>query len=258
MNKISRAISFGDMMKWRFLFCLFILSVNGYAQEKTVSGIVFDKNSKDRIAGVDVRNITTGQAVYDNLKGEFKIDAKTGDRLVFTKQEFLADTLRVVSNTAVAVYLTPSTIRLKQVTIHDTLLSPEKRLAATKLDYSKIYGSLSYSDFLTSPSSGGAGISIDALYNSISKSGRNAEHLRQIIEKDYQQNVIDYRFNRTTVGSITGLKDEKLTEFMQRYRPGYYLTKTATDYEFIASIKANYKRFVRNPRRYSLQSLKAK
>jgi hypothetical protein len=258
MNKISRAISFGEMMKWRFFLCLFILSVKGYAQERTASGIVFDKNTKDRIASVSVRNLTTGLVVYDNLKGEFKINARPGDQLIFTRQEFQPDTLKVLSNAAIAVYLTPLTIRLKQVTIHDTLLSPEKRLAATKLDYSKIYGSLSYRDFLTSPSSGGAGLSIDALYNSISKSGRNAEHLRQLIESDYQQNVIDYRFNRTTVASITGLKDTKLTEFMLRYRPGYYLTKTATDYEFIASIKANYKRFMRNPRRYSLPSLKAK
>ncbi|HWZ15810.1 MAG TPA: hypothetical protein VNW95_11290 [Mucilaginibacter sp.] len=258
MNKISRAISFGDMMKWRFFFCLFVLSVNGYAQERTISGIVFDKNTKDRLASVSIRNLTNGQAVYNNLKGEFKISARPGDQLVFSKQEFRPDTLKVLSNTAIAIYLMPSTIRLKQVTIHDTLLSPEKRLAATKADYSKIYGSLSYSDFLTSPSSGGAGLSIDALYNSFSKSGRNAEHLREIIEKDYQQNVIDYRFNRTTVASITGLKDEKLTQFMLRYRPGYYLTKTATDYEFIASIKANYKRFMRNPRRYSLPNLKAK
>jgi hypothetical protein len=258
MNKISRAISFGDMMKWRFFVGLFILTVNGYAQERTVAGIVFDKSTKDRVASVSVRNLTNGQSVYNNLKGEFKINARAGDQLVFTKQEFQIDTLRVLSNAAIAVYLMPSTIRLKQVTIHDTLLSPEKRLAATKADYSKIYGSLAYSDFLTSPSIGGAGLSIDALYNAFSKSGRNAGRLRQIVENDYQQNVIDYRFNRSTVASITGLKDEKLTQFMQRYRPGYYLTKTATDYEFIASIKANYKRFMRNPRRYSLPNLKAK
>ncbi|MDB5130634.1 MAG: hypothetical protein JWR02_383 [Mucilaginibacter sp.] len=258
MNKNSRAISFGDMMKWRFFLCLFILSVKGYAQERTASGIVFDKNTKDRIASVSVRNLATGLVVYNNLKGEFKINARPGDQLIFSKQEFQPDTLKVLNSAAIAVYLMPSTIRLKQVTIHDTLLSPEKRLAATKADYSKIYGSLAYNDFLTTPSSGGAGLSIDALYNAFSKSGRNAEHLRQIIENDYQQNVIDFRFNRTTVASITGLKDERLTQFMQRYRPGYYLTKTATDYEFIASIKANYKRFVRNPRRYSLQGLKAK
>ncbi|MDB5124470.1 MAG: hypothetical protein JWP94_2599 [Mucilaginibacter sp.] len=258
MNKISRAISFGDMMKWGFFCCLFAFSVNGYAQDRTVAGIVFDKSTKDRLASVSVRNLASGQAAYNNLKGEFKINARPGDQLVFTKQEFRPDTLKVLSDAAIAIYLMPSTIRLKQVTIHDTLLSPEKRLAATKADYSKIYGSLAYSDFLTTPSSGGAGLSIDALYNAFSKSGRNAEHLRQIIENDYQQNVIDYRFNRTTVASITGLRDEKLTQFMQRYRPGYYLTKTATDYEFIASIKANYKRFMRNPRRYTLPGLKAK
>ncbi len=258
MKKAGRTSSFSDMMKWGLFLYLVILSASGFSQEKSITGIVFDKNSKDRVASVNVRNLTTGQSVYNNLKGEFKIPAREGDKLVFTRLEFRPDTLMILTNAAVAVYLTPLAIQLKQVTIRDTLLSPEKRLAATKSDYSKIYGSLAYNDFVTSPSNGGAGLSIDALFNSLSKSGRNAEHLRGIIENDYQQDVIDYRFNRTVVSNITGLKDEKLTEFMLRYRPGYYMTRTATDYEFIASIKANYKRFIRHPRKYSLPDLKAK
>ncbi len=258
MNKGCRKVSFSAMIKWGGVLYLAVLSYSAFSQEKTVSGIVFDKNTRDRIASVNVRNLTTGHAVYNNLKGEFKIIGDEGDLLVFTKQEFRPDTVKVTSKAAVAVYLTPLAIQLKQVTIYNTLLSPEKRLEATKSDYSKIYGSLAYNDFLTAPSIGGAGISIDALYNSISKSGRNAERLRQVIENDYRQNVIDYRFNRTVVGNITGLKDEKLTEFMLRYRPGYYLTQTATDYEFIASIKTNYKRFMRAPRRNLLPSLKSK
>eukprot|EP01037_Dinobryon_pediforme_P011284 gene11284-11371_t len=208
-------------------------------QNKTVAGIIFDKENKARVASVNVQNITTGISIYNNLKGEFKIPAKPGDQLVFTRQDFHPDTV-------------------KEVTVHDSLLTPDQRLAATKADYTKIYGSLSYSDFLTTPSSGGAGLSIDALWNSLSRSGRNAEHLRGIIQQDYEQNFVDYRFNRTLVGNITGLKDEKLTEFMQRYRPGYYTTKNASDYEFISMIRANMRRFKRNKRTYILQPLEAK
>src|SRR6202034_1619216 len=162
-----------------------------------------------------------------------------GDQLVFTRQDYHADTVKVQNNAPLAIYMERLAIQLREVTIHDTLLTPEMRLEATKREYNKAYGSLAYGDFLTSPSSGSAGLSIDALYNSISREGRNASRLREIIERDYEQNAIDYRFNLNFVGNITGLKDERLTSFMFRYRPGFYTTQTMSDYEFISMIRNN-------------------
>src|SRR5436305_1834536 len=83
----------------------------------------------------------------------------------------------------------------------------------------KAYGSNAYDGILSTSPGGGAGLSIDALWNSLSRSGRNAKHLQGIIEEDYQQNVIDYRFNRSYVANITKLKDLDLTNFMSHYRP---------------------------------------
>lgn len=242
-------------MKWGWVLCLLVLTFKCFSQEKTVAGIVFDTESKERIATVNVHNITTGAAVYNNLKGEFEIAAKPGDQLVFSRLEYQPDTLKIRNNVPLAVYMARMAIQLKEVTVHDTAISPDRVLATTKREYSKIYGSLAYSDLLTSPSSGGAGLSIDALWNAFSRSGRNAAHLRDIIEQDYEQNTIDYRFNRTYVGTITGLKDEKLTSFMFRYRPGYYTTKNASEYEFVAMIRSNLRRFLRNQRTYVLPPL---
>ncbi|ASU32241.1 carboxypeptidase-like regulatory domain-containing protein [Mucilaginibacter xinganensis] len=242
-------------MKWGLFFCFLFLTVRCFSQDKTVAGIVFDKESKDRIATVSIHNITTGASAYDNLKGEFKIVAKPGDTLVFSRLEYFPDTVKIRSGAELAVYMKRSAIQLKEVTVRDSAISPEQRLELMKRDYPQIYGSLAYNDFLTSPSSGGAGLSIDALWNALSRSGRNAEKLRGTIERDYEQNSIDYRFNRTYVGKITGLKDEKLTAFMFRYRPGYYTTKTANEYEFVAMIRANLRRFLRNQRSYNLPTL---
>ena len=246
------------VMRTGLALCFFLTAVKCFSQEKTVAGIVFDKESNARVASVNIHNITTGIALYDNLKGEFSIKAVAGDQLVFTRQEYRPDTIKVKNNGPLAIYMARSAIQLKLVTIHDTLLSPEQRLEATKRDYNKIYGPLAYNDFISSPSNGGAGLSIDALWNAFSREGRNASALRRFIEYDYQQNVIDYRFNRTSVSNITGLKDEQLTAFMFRYRPGFYTTKTLSDYEFISMIRNNLKRFLHNRRIYSLQPLTGK
>lgn len=255
MTKQCRTFIFGDSMKvWMLLFFC-TLSATVFAQQKTVDGIVFDKESKDRIAKVNVRNATTGKSVYNTFKGEFSIEAKPGDLLIFTKSDHFPDTLQVASDAALAVYMKRTAIQLKEVIIRDTVLNPQKLLAATHRDYTKIYGSLNNHDLLSVSPGMGAGIGIDALYNAFSRSGRNAEKLREIIERDYKQNVIDFRFNRTYVGNLTHLKDQQLTDFMQRYRPGYYLVTTASDYEFISSIKNNLRRFLRAPKAFTLAPL---
>ncbi len=244
-------------MKFWFVLLLVCLSVRGFSQEKSIAGIVFDKLSQDRIAKINVVNTNTGLSVYNNLNGVFTIDAQPGDILIFKRTEYISDTIKVQNFIPIAVYMARSSITLKEVTIRDTALTPEKKLAATKREYSKVYGSLANHDLLSMPSYGGAGLSIDALYNIFSRSGKNAKRLRERIDQDYHQDVIDYRFNRTLVQNITGLKDKKLVDFMQKYRPGYFFVLNATDYEFITSIKTNYKRYLRNPKAYTLAPLHA-
>jgi hypothetical protein len=238
------------------LFLFFFVAVSRcFSQEKPLEGIVFDKDSKERVASVNIRNTTTNLADYDNLKGEFKIKAVTGDQLVFSRQGYKPDTIKVQNKAPLAIYLVRLVIQLKEVTVRDSMETPEKRLEAIKSDYEKIYGPSANPEWFSVAPYGGAGLSIDAIYNAFSRSGRNAAKLRELIEQDYEQNVIDYRFNRTFVGNVTGLKDQELTSFMFRYRPGFYTTQTMTDYEFITMIRANVRRYRRNQRTYALPSL---
>lgn len=255
MLELRQTFSFSVTMKfWLFAFILGI-TAKAAAQDKTVDGIIFDKDTKGRIAEVNIKNLESGQSVYNSLKGEFIITAHLGDRLVFTKQDYHADTVKVKSYSSLAVYLNRGAIQLKEVTIRDSLVTPEQKLRATKNDYTKIYGTLDDKDFLTTSPGGGAGIGIDAIYDAFSRSGRNAERLRGIIQGDYYQDVIDYRFNTALVTRVTGLKGDELKNFMQRYRPGYFFVATASDYDFIMSIRANYKRYLRRPKAFLLPPL---
>jgi len=258
----GRKFSFSFTMRlWLVLF-FFGSCFQAFAQDKQahnsagqIEGIVFDKDTKDRVAKTSIVNISTGQSFYNNLQGQFKVDAQPGDKLIFTKEDYLPDTVLIKDNSNIAVYLQRLAIPLREVTIRDSMATPLKRLAAARKEYSKAYGSNAYSDPFSVAPGGGAGISIDAIWNSLSKSGRNAKHLQGIIEKDYQQDVIDYRFNRTFVGNITKLKDQELTDFMTRYRPGYYLVTTDSEYEFITYIRNSLRRYKRNKRAYSLPAL---
>jgi hypothetical protein len=260
--KPGRKINFNLGMRLWLLIIFCGLIFRSYAQDKPsspangeVEGIVFDKDTKDRVARTNITNITSGKSFYNNLKGEFKVDAKPGDKLVFIREDYLPDTLIIKNSGNLAVSLQRLAIPLREVTIRDSIVTPLQKLYATRKEFSKAYGSSAYDDFLSTAPGGGAGISIDALWNAFSREGRNAKHLQGVIQGDYQQDVINYRFSRSYVGKITKLKDQELTDFMIKYRPGYYTVTTANEYEFITYIRNNLRRYLRNKRIYTLPPL---
>jgi len=243
-------------MRFWLLVCICGLAMKSFAQERIVEGVVFDKTTKERIAKVNIVNLRTKQSIYNTLKAEFKISVLPDDQLIVSKLGYFTDTVKIPANNTLLIYLKPTATQLKQVNIRDTLQTPYKRYLATKSEYSKAYGSNAYRDVLSLSPGSGAGISIDAIWNSFSREGRNAQKLQGYIERDYHENQIDFRFNKQFVANITGLKDPMLTDFMQKYRPGYYTVINAGQYEFIASIRANLKRYLRNQKAFALPDLK--
>jgi hypothetical protein len=254
MCKHKQTLSFSFVMKPGLLLFFCILTIKTLAQDKYIEGIVFDADSKDRMAIVHIVNNTTGATIYNNLNGEFKIEAKPGDMLIFDKSEYHPDTIHVANTNALAVYMKRTSIQLREVTIYDSLHNPKTRLASNKALYNRAYSPTANADLL-SIGSGGVGLSVDAIYNAFSRSGHDARRLREAIEGEYKQDFIDYRFNKNFVGKITGLKEKQLEDFMLKYRPGYYFITYASDYEFIASIRTNLKRYYRNPDAYALTPL---
>lgn len=253
---IGKKYNNGWLVRWGLMLVFLLSLTRALAQDKPVEGIVFDKDTKERIARVGIINVTTGESFYNNLKGEFSIKAKPGDKLVFAKLYYLNDTITVKNYDNLAIYLPRNSIMLREVTIRDTLATPMQRLMDARRTYNKAYGSNAYSDPFSTTPGGGAGISIDAIYNALSRSGRNARHLQGLIQQDYEQDVIDHRFNRAYVANITSLKGDELSEFMKRYRPSYFTVSADTEYEFITYIRTSLRHFLRIKRVHSQPPLK--
>ena len=246
----------GAKLRWPLLLVLLSGISRGFAQDKQVEGIVFDKDTRERIARVSIINLNTGISSYNDLKGEFRVNASPGDKLVFLKEYYFSDTIQVKNYDNLIVYLPRNAIMLRQVTIRDSLHTPMQRLLATRREYSKAYGSSAFSSPFSTVPGGGAGLNLDAIYNSLSRSGRNAQHLQELIQEDYLQNVIDYRFNKSYVANITKLKGQELNEFMIKYRPSYYTVTSDTEYEFVSYIRTSLRRFLRSKKTYTQPALK--
>jgi hypothetical protein len=87
------------------------------------------------------------------------------------------------------------------------------------------------------------GSPITALYNLFSKEGKSKRKLQEALQ---QENLILYaetKYNRALVARITGLQNDKLDEFILKYRPSLeYLLKTS-EYEVIGKIIQDYDTF---------------
>ena len=229
------------------------------AQEKPVQGIVFDRNSKQRINRVYIYNTNTSKGFYNNTKGEFNTIASPGDVLVAALQGYIVDTVTVGSQSTVLFYLQRNSIQLREVRIQDSLRNPKEKLKETQKEYKDAYTKGDVKDIFTSGGGngvGGAGLSITTLYNLLSKEGKNARQLQRIIERDYNEAMIAYRYTPALISDITGLRGEKLADFMQQYRPSYNFVIEANDYQLIFFVKNSFQRYLQNPAAFRLAPLK--
>ena len=96
-------------MKRLLLLILFTVAcLQTFAQQKFTEGLVFDAVTKDRIAIVNITNLRTGQSMYNNLNGVFKVVTEPGDLLVFSKSDYFNDTIRASNDLAKVVIATAS------------------------------------------------------------------------------------------------------------------------------------------------------
>ncbi|MCX2478546.1 hypothetical protein OQY15_05550 [Pedobacter sp. MC2016-15] len=242
------------MKLFSLLLFLFAFAGIATAQKKPVQGFVIDRESKLRLAKVYIYNSRNDEGLYNNNKGEFATQASVGDTLFAALEGYGIDTLIYKGNNAIYFQLRPLAIRLREVAILGKTLDPQQRYEQRLKDFKYATDRGSSKDLLNI-SNRGAGLGIDAIYNLLSRKGRNARHLQAILERDYKEELIDYRYNAKFVGRALRIKDFELEDYMQQYRPSYDFVLTASDYAFIVFLRNNYASYKRNPRALRLKPL---
>ncbi|WP_162796315.1 hypothetical protein [Pedobacter namyangjuensis] len=196
----------------------------------------FVQSNEQRKTSAFILNQTSGARATSNIRGEFSILAKQGDTLVTNLKGHKADTLIYGNQKFIVVNLKPSVINLKEVKITAKKISPEETYENLKEEYKEIYRKGDTKDMIyVSGFPPGIGISIDKIYNALSREGKNARKLQRILTNDYKNNVVDQKFNETLVTNITKLSGIKLKDFMLTNRPSYDFAANATELDL-----ANY------------------
>jgi hypothetical protein len=245
---------FVRMKSYCSLVLLLLCSGLSYAQKKPVQGFVIDKDSKQRLAKVYIYNSRTDEGLYNNTKGEFSTQVMVGDTLFAALQGYAVDTLIYKGQNSFYFQLQPLFIRLKEVSIVGKTMTPEEQYKKTQQEY-KYQTDRGSSKDLLNIGTNGVGLGIDAIYNLLSKRGKNARHLQGILERDYKEQIIDFRFKPAYVKQVLGISDSELLDFMQQYRPSYSFVLSASEYAFIVYLRNSYTAYKRNPKALRLQPL---
>jgi hypothetical protein len=243
------------LKRFTFSVILIFIGVKLFAQQEPLAGLVFDKDTKQRLSRVNITNLRTNQTIYNNSKGEFSIVVKTGDVLVSKLSNYKTDTLKITNQNALVIYLQRLAIPLPEVLFKDSVLLAKAKYEEAKKAFNQAVRLGNDKDILNI-SNGNVGLGIDALWSAFSKEGKNSRRLMEIMERDYQNNMIDQIFNKDLVSRVTGLKGDKLLSFMLNFRPSYNFVMQANEYTLVSFIKQAYMRFKMTPNFQDLSSFK--
>lgn len=232
------------------------LSQSVRASERTIKGLIIDRNRQIRLAQVFIKNQTAQRAYFSDYHGEFGFRVNDSDTLVVLHPGFYPDTIIVQpSQKTLIVYL-----------FHDGETLPEVRVKATK-NTAKNYFEARIKENATkidkyeeskllSVGPSGAGVGIDAIYNKFSREGKDVAQLQKIIQKEYQARVVDERFSKDLVSRVTKLKNAELDDFMQYFRPSFEYVMQNNLYEMIKYIKHSYATFRISPEVFKAPELR--
>lgn len=205
----------------------------------TVTGVTFEKASQGRVSQVIVNNASRRTISRSDELGVFRIQAAAGDTLLFNKNQYTTQTVVVLNDNLLSVYMQP-VVALEEVKISD--LSTRQELSNTMGNYMKKtpYSTLrpGVAAYIFSPISG--------ISNLFGKTANNARRFAAFSKTEMEQVEIEKRYNRSVIKKIVNIPEEDITAFMMAFTPSYDQIKVWADYDIIKYVQTSYAYFVKN------------
>jgi hypothetical protein len=213
-----------------FLIILFIFPRAGAQQ--TLKGKIYDKETDSVLVSTTIFNVTKKAYALSSRDGDYTIEAKEGDKIVFTSVGYLPDTVKVLNYMIDAGY--DVTMALKNSLLKNvTVKSPDYKQDSLnrREDYKDFYNRPKNKMVSKSGPQNGVGMAFSPIgfFSKREKNKKMAENLQYQEEQDF----VDYSFSRRYVEKLTNLHGDSLLSFMLRYRPTYQFCRTASSEDML-------------------------
>lgn len=214
------------------------LSEKPFPQEQgIVRGVVLESGTSHRVSQVNVTNVRTRRAVATDSRGEFALEVRVGDSLVFSKLGYEETHIEIRTLSDILIDIRPSTVLLETVTVQRKRREDELREVLGDYRRQGVYseGKPSVLGYVFQP--------ITSIYERFSRSGRQARRFRNFLESESQALVVDRIFATHRISALTGLTDADLLNFSQIYRPTYAEVQYWNEYDVTHYILESFREF---------------
>lgn len=231
-----------------FIFVLCFFSIASFGQGKIyIIGKVEDKENHKGIKSARIFNHNAKAGSVTNDRGLFFIWAVAGDSVKISAKGYFPITFfakNITKDTTFILSSDPTYVtQLDEVEVFGKKTEQMKREIKELLNENPENGKFEAGSLLstnTTPGMGGAGISISAIYDYFSVSGKDHRKADYLKQQGRYQFYAGWRMNQKLVGRLTGLKDKDLEQFMTYLNTDKkidtdYILK-ASDYELNATI----------------------
>ena len=239
-------------MYFRYTFLLLFsccFTLCAHAQQLfTIGGSVYKKNYTDKIAQVQVTNISKKLNTLTDNFGVFHIQVAKGDTLLFKKPDFTPEYFVISGSYDINVYMQPVYV-LNEVTVKEQSKKQELNDALNQYRKQGVYadGKPKALSFLASP--------ITGMYELFGKNPGRARRFKEYSKNELEHLEISKKYNKSVIKKLTNMPDNEIEDFMSFYSPPYEIVKNWNEYDVITYINKNYKYFQENKANLKLQRL---
>ena len=190
---------------------------------------------------------TSGRGAITNERGEYEIEVSEKDSIWFSylnKPTVKFPVLKITNPFGFDISLQVSVPELKEVQIRQRNYKEDS--IQNRKDYAKIFDYRKPTLKVVSPPAygGAAGFDLDEIINMFRfKRNRSMLSFQKRLLTQEQDKFIEHRFSKALVRRLTNLEGNELDSFMLVFRPPYFFTVGAGDYDFQKYIKDSFERF---------------
>jgi hypothetical protein len=214
-----------------------------------MKGVVINALNGTPLYPVTVVNTTTQQSTYTNERGEFLVNASSGQTIAFSYvgYETSKKIMSATGTSDVRIELLPLRVALNEVLVRPNY---------TEYQLDSIHRRSTYQRTLARQRSS-AMSPVSFIAERISKRSRQIVAFQKSYTTWEDIRFVDSRYTPELVQSITQLNGDSLANFMNAYPMPYDYARTATELEIQMWIRNNYKAWIKNPfiRNSSIDSL---
>lgn len=232
--------------KWHLLVWGLAFSAHAFAigtgvgalqEQGIIRGVVLESGSSRRVSEVNVTNVRTSKVVATDIKGEFALEVRVGDSLVFSKLGYERSSTEIRTLSDILIDIRPSSVLLETVTVERRSREEEMQDVLEGYRRHGVYseGNPSVLGYIFQP--------ITSLYERFSRSGRQARRFRGYLENESEAIAVDRIFGKYRISVLTGLTGADLNNFAQLYRPAFSEVRYWNEYDVTHYIMQSFRQF---------------